>query len=475
MLKFILTIVGFLCFVPQIHAQPSLGQGIMSGEVTQTSALLQSRLTKGSQLVNGDLLGQTGWAQFEISQSEDFNAPFTTGWQEAFARDDHIIKAQVDLLEPDTQYYYRLVYGSTTQNVKRSHTGTFHTLPKDQVIKPMRFVVVASMNYHKFLHTDQSEDKTQGYPAFAAITQLKPDFFISTGNNVYYDYPSKPITQTVKQMRQKWHELFAQPHFDQLAQHIPAYWQKNDRDYRFGDADPTGTRFPSHENGIAIFKEQVPITTPFRKDAVTYRTHRLGKLVQIWLTENRDYRSANDMPDEPNKTLWGNKQKEWLKRTLLESDATFKFLISPTPIVGPDDVRRKDNHANLKGFRHEGDAFVTWLYRNAFYDKNFYIICGDRNWQYHNVHPTGFEEFGCGTLIDANAINGIHPGNHMSTDPNRLINQKYTYDKPTGGFIMVDIKAHKNGSATASLIFYDEQGIELYRAEKTAQVTSNQD
>jgi len=470
MLKIILTLIGFVSFVSQTHAQPSLGQSIMSGEVTQTSALLQSRLTQGTQLVNGDLPGHAGWAQFEISQSEDFKSSLTTGWQEAFARDDHIIKAQVDLLEPDTQYYYRLVYGPTTQNVKRSNTGTFHTLPKTNVIKPMRFVVVSGLNYHKFRHTYQSEDKDQGYPALAAITQLKPNFFISTGSSVYYDYPSKPVTQTPKQMRQKWHELFAQPRFGQLVRDIPTYWQKDDHDYRFGDADPTGTRLPSHDNGVAIFKEQVPVTTPFRKDALTYRTHRLGKLVQIWLTESRDHRSPNDMPDGPNKTLWGKEQKEWLKRTLLESDAPFKFIISPTPIIGPDDIRRNDNHANMKGYRHEGDTFVTWLYRNAFYDKNFYIICGDRNWQYHNVHPTGFEEFGCGTLIDANASKGIHPGNHMSTDPNRLINQKYTPEEPTGGFLMVDITPNDNGTTTAAFIFYDENGTELYRAEKTAQI-----
>ena len=463
----------FVLFFSQTHAQLTHGQGEMAGEVTQTSVILQSRLTHGTKLINGDLPGHSGWAQFEISKSEDFKSPLTTGWQEAFAKEDHIIKAQVDLLEPNTPYYYRLVYGPTTQNVKRGNTGTFRTLPKAHVIQPMRFVVAANINYHKFHkdpQIDQGQDKDQGYPALEAIAQLNPNFFISAGNTVYYDYPNKPLAQTVKQMRQKWHEQFAQPRFAQLFNHVPTYWQKGDHDYRYADADPTTTRLPSHTNGVAIFKEQVPVTTPFQKETLTYRTHRLGKLVQIWLTESRDYRSPNDMPDGPNKTLWGNDQKEWLKRTLLESDAPFKFLITPTPIVGPDDIRRNDNHANIKGFRHEGDTFVTWLYRNAFYDKNFYIISGDRSWQYHNVHPTGFEEFGCGTLIDANASKGIHPGNHMSTDPNRLISQKFTPKEPTGGFLMVDIIPHKDGTATAALIFYDEKGTELYRTEKTAQI-----
>ena len=33
---------------------------------------------------------------------------------------------------------------------------------------------------------------------------------------------------------------------------------------------------------------------------------------------------------------WGAEQLAWLKKTLLESQATFKVLILPTPMVGPD-------------------------------------------------------------------------------------------------------------------------------------------
>ena len=227
---------------------------------------------------------------------------------------------------------------------------------------------------------------------------------------------------------------------------------------------------PSHKNGLAIFKEQVPILDPLRKNAVTYRTYRLGKLVQIWLTEGRDHRGANDSPDGPDKTLWGKEQTAWLKRTLSESDAAFKFLISPTPLIGPDAAAKNDNHTGHKGFQYEGDTFIMWLYRNGFYDKNFYILCGDQPWQYHSVHPTGFEEFSCGSLVEANAQLGFAAGNHFSTDPNRLINQRFANKEPTGGFLMVDVTPADDGTTTASIIFYDEMGTELYRVDKTAQV-----
>lgn len=472
MRKILLIVLLFLFAVQTSQAQLSLGQGTMAGEITQTSAILQARLTKGDKLIHGDLPGHKGWAQFELSPNPDFQNPFVTGWQEAFAQDDYIIKAQVDLLLSNTKYYYRLVYGPSTQNVKRGPTCTFHTLPKEDIEKPFRFVFASSMNYHKFhrgMEAYQGADKDQGYPALTAITNQNPDFFVGVGDNVYYDYPTDKTAKTPQQMRTKWHQQFAQPRFKTLFQHVPTYWLKDDHDYRYNDADPQSPKTPTHQQGITIFKEQVPITTPRHTNAITYRTHRFGKWVQIWFTENRDYRSANDMPDGSTKTIWGTEQKEWLKRTLLESDATFKLLVSPTPLIGPDAMQRADNHANIKGFRNEGDAFFTWLYRNAFIDQNFYIICGDRQWQYHSVHPTGYEEFACGPIDDSNAHKGIKPGNPRSTDPNRLIYQKHANEDPTGGFLMVHIEPNDTGGASAVFTFYDENGTELYREVKTAQ------
>ena len=73
---------------------------------------------------------------------------------------------------------------------------------------------------------------------------------------------------------------------------------------------------------------------------------------------------------------------------ILESDAKWKILITPTPMVGPDDASKTDNHVNLGGFRHEADAFFDWLRANRI--DNFFTFCGDRHWQYHSRHPGPF-------------------------------------------------------------------------------------
>jgi alkaline phosphatase/alkaline phosphatase D len=263
-----------------------------------------------------------------------------------------------------------------------------------------------------------------------------------------------------------------------LFSQVPTYWEKDDHDHRYNDSDTTGDQPPSNELGIQTFLEQVPVVDPEEPDPITYRTIRVNKLLQIWLTEGRDYRSPNAMDDGPEKTLWGATQKAWLQQTLLDSDATFKLLISPTPMVGPDDLylpwpfegqSKRDNHTNPLGFKHEGEGFFSWLGDNGFLNKNFYIICGDRHWKYHSIRPDGFEEFSTGALVDANSRLGRVPGDPESTDPDGLIDQPFTDSEETGGFLQVVVRPGEGASsATCEFTFYDENGVMLYTITKVA-------
>ena len=54
--------------------------------------------------------------------------------------------------------------------------------------------------------------------------------------------------------------------------------------------------------------------------------------------------------------------------------------MSGVGLIGPDDVSKRDNHANINGFRYERNVFFSWLLENNFLQKRFYIICGDRHW-----------------------------------------------------------------------------------------------
>lgn len=479
---------GFWQSAPRLTI--ALAQGMLAGEVTETSVILQARLTRrldGIDVNWSGIPGAPGFARFAIADNEAFaNATFTEV-EQARPDSDFIIKHRVATLRPGTVYHYRLHYGATAELGSVSPAGRFRTLDGATGSTPRALAIVTGMNYSFFHHIGgggyppaSAEERRQGYPALKAIVDAGADYFVATGDNVYYDHPALGRAQTLHEMRKKHHEQYSQPRFLDLFRQAGTYWIKDDHDHRWDDSDPyTPYRngaspddlMPSHELGLAVFREQLPVTDPTDAAALTYRTHRVNRDLQIWLVEGRDYRSPNSMPDGPGKSIWGERQRAWLQRTLLASDATFKLLISPTPLVGPDDARKKDNHTNIGGFRHEGESFLNWVKEQRLHERGFVIATGDRHWQYHSIHPTGVEEFGSGALVRQNSRVGRKPGDPQSTDPEGRIRQPFTNDKPSGGFLLVRVEPQP-GAGRAVLIFrfLDDEGRELYqhRMERAA-------
>jgi len=462
-----------LQLVPSARAQSAglhLAQGILAGEVTQTTAILQTRLTAVTALTDGDVAGIAGTGRFEIATDDTFRNPQRTAWLTATPQNDFILRAQVSGLRPGTPYFYRVIYGSNQTAARASTIGRFKTLPAPAVAAPINFVLTSCLNY-AFFHEGtkgqpgyQGADRMLGYPALEAVIKLQPDFCIINGDAVYYDHPVATTAKTQVELRRKWHEQYVQGRFVKLFERVPTYWLKDDHDYRMNDSDRTGDYAPSHELGIATFREQVPVVNPADPKAVTYRTHRMGRDLQVWFVEGRDYRSANALPDGPDKTIWGAEQKAWLQRTIKASDATFKILVSPTPLIGPDDGGKKDNHVNPRGFRHEGEGFFAWLKANGVAPGSFFVVTGDRHWKYHSKHTSGFEEFSCGAPNRENSRLGRAPGDPDSTDPQSLVQQLYTDKTPSGGFLRVALQPG-SGPRAAQLEFvhHDDRGEPLYR------------
>ncbi len=460
-----LMITAVSAAAPLFHAQ-----GELAGEPTQTTVILQSRLTATDALKDGDVPGAPGFACFELAREAEFREVVRTEWLEATEERDFIVKAKVTGLQPGTKYFYRLSFGETRESAKPGPVRSFKTLPATDAEVAVKFIIGNCMNYAFFQRGPKGNgegaapaaDRKLGYPSMEAIRKLQPDFFIGDGDNVYYDHPAAKSATTQPEMRRKWHEQFVQPRLVSLLGDVPAYWLKDDHDYRYNDADTTGDKAPAHALGINTFLEQLPVVDPAEKKPITYRTYRVSKFLQIWMVEGRDYRSANSLADGPNKSIWGATQKAWLMQSLRNSDATFRLIISPTPMIGPDDGTKRDNHTNPDGFRKEGDAFFTWLKERGM--KNVFILCGDRHWQYHSIHPSGVEEFCCGALNDENSRLGPKPGSPKSTDPQGLIKQSYAQTEKSGGFLQVTVTPDK----TAEFSFYDDRGALLYKAAKSA-------
>ena len=454
-------------FVEAVPLDTQAGMGIMVGELSDSLAHIQVRLSEANSFKGAD-------GKIEFRLKPVINGKVTTQTITAKAEKDFIARASFQKLKANTKYICNTRIHTQNGKVLIGPTARFKTLPGKSSSEDVNFVVTTGMNYAKFYHFDKVRnakknqknllhekytdiDQHLGYPALETILSIKPDFFVGTGDNVYYDSPDK-IATTVEEIRHKYHQQFSLQRFKDLYAEVPTYWEIDDHDYRKNDCDRSGDYLPSNETGRNMMLEQLPVCAQNDKDALTYRTVRANKNLQVWFVENRMYRSNNKDKDGPNKTIWGKTQRDWLKRTLLASDAKYKILVSPTPMIGPDDAYKVDNHANGGGFTYERDEFFKWLKETGLDQKGFYIACGDRHWQYHSVSKEGIHEFSCGALVDANARIGRSPGDPESNDPKATITQPYTQSEPSGGFLHINSKS----DSTLSFSFFDEKGQRLY-------------
>ncbi|MBN2289476.1 MAG: PhoD-like phosphatase N-terminal domain-containing protein, partial [Candidatus Glassbacteria bacterium] len=286
---------------------PFNAMGEMAGEVRTHSAILQTRLTAVPERdAQGEVKGAAGWACFEVSPVENFDGSWFTSWRRALPENDYYIKELVGGLAAGTRYFYRVHIGAQPgQSGRVGPRRTFATAPEPGSLRNVTFAVVTSHRY-------QNLDHPQGFESYAALSRLRPDFIILTGDNVYYD-SDQPVAVDLETCHLHWHRIYSLPRLVSFFGLVPGYWMKDDHDYRFDDADPY---MPAREGGSPddllgrrIFLEQVPVPEK------TYRTVCWGAGLQVWFPEGRDFRSPNDLPDSPAKTMWGVEQRRWLEQS----------------------------------------------------------------------------------------------------------------------------------------------------------------
>ncbi len=407
------------------------------------------RLPEGMRVedLEGACPGQAGWVRVRYGGDAALADAAITPWAEATAESDFTHQFVLNGLAPDTRYHYAVETRLREKGPARTGpVGRFRTAPDAQVRSSVRFFVITGQDY-------ACRDHLRGYRAYAAMKRLGADFLVSTGDSVYYDI-DLPLARSVELARYHWHRIYSQALVVELFRTMSGYWLKDDHD-SFEDDDwpgrpPERVAPMTYQDLAPIFREQVPMGER------TYRRARWGKGLELWFVEVRDFRSPNPAPDGPEKTIWGAQQKAWLKRTLLESDADFRVLVSPTCIVGPDRPGREvftppqggaDSHGD-GGFAYEGREFRHWVRDQGL--KNLVIVNGDRHWQYHSVDPeTGLHEFGCGALTD----------HHSNPSPPRSQVQRFVRGR--GGFLSV---AYDGAGRRPRLVmrFHDVDGREVY-------------
>jgi alkaline phosphatase D len=411
--------VDFGAPLPEVsYTLASTGEPLTEMQYRQPDAVPSVEFVDGSSIdtIEGAVPGAKGIVRvrYKSEADKDFMA---TPWREVDANADFTHQFRLSNLLPASNYILEVEYGANKYIGHKTLPGTFRTAPAPDAVVPVTFTVITGQRY-------PDRDTDDGFKIYGQMLEMDPDFFVHTGDILYYDQFAK----TLALAKWHWQRIYSLNNIVEFHKNVASYFMKDDHDTLVNDSWPTmETTFMgdfTFEQGLEIFREQVPMGDK------TYRTVRWGKDLQVWMVEGRDFRSPNTMEDGPDKTIWGAEQMAWFKRTVQESDATFRVLISPTPVVGPDRAGKNDNHAN-DAFAHEGNLLREFIASQ----ESMVVICGDRHWQYVSVDSThGVKEYSTGPASDEHAggwSNDMHRPEHQ-------------YLNVIGGFLAVTVE-RQNG------------------------------
>lgn len=340
---------------------------IASGDPTPNGVILWTR-------VNEEVWSADAQLTFQVATDADFNTVVVEGTisgADFGPERDHTVKVDLDgTLSPDIRYYYRFIYQDVSSKV-----GRCRTLPTpDSAPEAVRFGVVTCQDY------------TNGYyPAFYHLAQEEVDFVLHLGDFIYESsadprfqdlpFPDReiilPSEGTVALNLEDYRFLYktyrSDPFFQQaLEQHTfiiiwddhefanDCYWDyENDApgapDHPFVD-DPaalTQLRLESMQAWAEYTPTRLTLNAnPTHPHAyyTIYRQFQFGDLVDLFMTDERLYRSPHPCGEDdfgerygsmgcpeqrsPDRTMLGteagNNQRDWLINGLLTSTRLWK-------------------------------------------------------------------------------------------------------------------------------------------------------
>ncbi|MEU4130179.1 alkaline phosphatase D family protein [Streptomyces wuyuanensis] len=346
--------------------------GVASGDPLPDGVLLWTRVTPAPDALPGSGKGPATEVGWEIAEDRGFTKVVAGGLTTATAATDHTVKVDVRGLLPATAYFFRFTSGGTV-----SATGRTRTAPAADAAAPgVRFGVVSCANWES------------GY--FAAYRHLAAradlDAILHLGDYIYeYGTGGYPADEYVVRRHQPAHEITTLADYrarhgtyktdaDLQALHaahpLVAIWDDHEiaNDAWAGGAE---NHTPGAEGDYAAraaaakraYFEWMPVRTS--TEGTVYRRLRFGKLADLHLLDLRSFRSeqasvGSGKVDDPERTITGRAQLDWLKSGLASSDATWK-LVGTSVMISPVAFGSVPAHllgpiAELLGLPREGLA-----------------------------------------------------------------------------------------------------------------------
>ncbi len=304
--------------------------GIAAGDATDTAFVAWTQVD----------LAATPPFTLEVATDPSFSpvAQSITGLIPNLAR-DNTIKAEVTGLTASTRYYYRFTGAGGP-----SRTGRILTAPVPSSTAPFTFAF-----------TGDSNAFFKPYAVLEGITRDDPDLFLYVGDTVYADDTRSGTGEAMVlgDYRNKYRENRDDRALRDLMANVGtnAIWDDHEVTNDFYGS-PFGAFGPQIIAGNEAFREWMPMRENGGDPMALYRSFKWGDVAEFFLTDNRQYRSAQAYVTEPAclsagepavvppagacanevnnpaRTYLGAAQKAWLKAGLAASTAKWKFVMN---------------------------------------------------------------------------------------------------------------------------------------------------
>lgn len=379
-------------------------------------------------------------------------------WGNAFAKatNDYTLHIDADGLQPATYYYYRFFAYNKYSIIGRTKTAPIGT------VNNIRLGVVSCANY------------SGGY--FLAYERLchrnNVDAIIHLGDYIY-EYSSSSILggvrphepdveiNTLADYRTRHSQYKRDPDLMKLHQQFPfiCVWDDHEtcNDSWYGGAqnhDPAteGDWFVRKANGIQAYLEWLPIRQPdpANDPQRIFRKINYGNLADIFMLDTRLYGreqqdgTTNSNVTNPNRTLLGINQYNWLTNELSNSTAQWKIIgqqvmMAPMKLLGVP-----VNGDQWDGYPAERQRLYNYIIGNNI--QNVVVLTGDIHSSWANDLPynnnydenTGANSVGV-EFVTASVTTANFPfpiGENLLQLSNNHV--KYL-DLTSHGYILVDI------------------------------------
>jgi alkaline phosphatase D len=350
----------------QNGSRPRIAQGVASGDVYFNSAIVWSRTDRQAHMV------------VEWSTTESFQDPRRVVGPVTDADDDFTAKVRLKELPPGQRIFYRVRFEDRAggSSVSEPVGGRFLTPAHDERDV---FFAWSGDTCGQGYGIDVSRG---GMRSYTGLRDLRPDFFIHSGDTIYADIPlqqemklpdgtlwknlvtpekSKPA-ETLAEFRGNHRYNLLDDHVRAFNAEVALYAQWDDHEVHNnwypGEILPDSNYTVKEVDRLArrarqAFFDYWPLRPNWQERI--FRAVPRGPLCEVFLLDLRTYRGPNNRNRQkersPETAYMGAAQLAWIKRRMLASRATWKVIASDMPIglIVGDANNTFENCANGNG------------------------------------------------------------------------------------------------------------------------------